>query len=107
MLQLVGGAAVRFTFCQEAVRQIVDGLVILIVHFHMGGIVLQAVVVGFIHAYGVIGLVVDLRVAPLLGNPVMGISGLQARGTFVVPFIHAVGVQCMGFVEEQPLLVEG
>ena len=73
----------------------------------MGGIVLQAVVVGFIHAYGVIGLVVDLRVAPLLGNPVMGISGLQAQGTFVVPFIHAVGVQCMGFVEEQPLLVEG
>ena len=73
----------------------------------MGGIVLQAVVVGFIHAYGVIGLVVDLRVAPLLSNPVMGISGLQAQGTFVVPFIHAVGVQCMGFVEEQPLLVEG
>lgn len=84
-----------------------DGLIILIVYFHMGGIVLQAVVVGFIHAYGVIGLVVDLRVALLLSNPVMGISGLQAQGTFVVPFIHAVGVQCMGFVEEQPLLVEG
>lgn len=82
-------------------------VIVFVVGFCMGSVAPQAIMIVFVYAQGIIGLVIDLRLAPLLVDDVVRIAGLQAQGLLVVPFVHAVGVQSMSFVEEQPLFIEG
>lgn len=67
--------------------------------FQVGGIRGQAVVVGLVHQQGVCRLVIELGVPALLADVVVGISGLQAQGLFLFPFVHPVSVQRMRVVE--------